>query len=166
MMKRIGRVLSIEGKMRSICKIEAEELEPELDESAGMYTPPSRKDLMLDMRIREDAEGERRIIGSGLRAGALGLWAKVGLFARFCAAACCDFRAAKSLARKQRLEIEMSLPPEHLPNSPLCPKHPMHKSKGKGICMYHGRKRSVSLQSTDGGCSSGDSSHYFGLYGS
>jgi hypothetical protein len=30
--------------------------------------PPSRKDLMLDMRIREDAEGERRIMGSGLLA--------------------------------------------------------------------------------------------------
>ena len=36
MMKRMGRVVSIEGSRRSMCKIEAEELDPELDESAGM----------------------------------------------------------------------------------------------------------------------------------
>ena len=29
--------------------------------------------------------------------------------------------------------------PEHLPSSPLCPKHPKNKSKGKGVCVYHGR---------------------------
>ena len=29
--------------------------------------------------------------------------------------------------------------PEHLPNSPLCPRHPMHRSSGKGICPYHGK---------------------------
>ena len=28
--------------------------------------------------------------------------------------------------------------PEHLPSSPLCPKHPKHKSKGTGTCPYHG----------------------------
>ncbi|OCL12500.1 hypothetical protein AOQ84DRAFT_373023 [Glonium stellatum] len=32
--------------------------------------------------------------------------------------------------------------PEHLPGSPLCPLSPMHKSGGKGICVYHGRRRS------------------------
>ncbi|KAF9637043.1 hypothetical protein BFW01_g7939 [Lasiodiplodia theobromae] len=31
--------------------------------------------------------------------------------------------------------------PEHLPGSPLCPLHPKHKGGGKGICVYHGRKK-------------------------
>lgn len=34
--------------------------------------PDSRKDLMFDMRRREEAEGESRMIGSGRRAGFLG----------------------------------------------------------------------------------------------
>ena len=29
--------------------------------------------------------------------------------------------------------------PEHLPSSPMCPRHPKHKSKGKGVCVFHGR---------------------------
>ena len=29
--------------------------------------------------------------------------------------------------------------PEHLPSSPMCPKHPKNKSGGKGVCVYHGR---------------------------
>lgn len=29
--------------------------------------------------------------------------------------------------------------PEHLPTSPLCPKHPKHKSKGTGVCPFHGK---------------------------
>lgn len=33
--------------------------------------------------------------------------------------------------------------PEHLPNSPLCPRHPRHKSGGMGECPYHGRNPSV-----------------------
>jgi parafibromin len=41
--------------------------------------------------------------------------------------------------------FELSLP-EHLPNSPLCPKNPKHKSGGAGICVYHGRKRSNALK--------------------
>lgn len=36
--------------------------------------------------------------------------------------------------------------PEHLPNSPLCPKNPAHKSGGTGICPSHGRKRSTGLK--------------------
>ena len=28
--------------------------------------------------------------------------------------------------------------PEHLPNSPLCPRHPKHPSKGRGSCPFHG----------------------------
>lgn len=31
--------------------------------------------------------------------------------------------------------------PEHLPGSPLCPLSPKHKSGGKGICIYHGRRK-------------------------
>ena len=33
--------------------------------------------------------------------------------------------------------------PEHLPNSPLCPRHPKHKSGGMGECPYHGGKPSL-----------------------
>ncbi|KAJ4389965.1 hypothetical protein N0V93_007438 [Gnomoniopsis smithogilvyi] len=33
--------------------------------------------------------------------------------------------------------------PEHLPNSPMCPAHPMHKGKGKLVCVYHGRAKSA-----------------------
>ena len=29
--------------------------------------------------------------------------------------------------------------PEHLPNSPLCPRHPKHRSRGQGVCPYHGK---------------------------
>jgi hypothetical protein len=104
MMKRIGRWGSIEGKIRSICRIEAEELDPELDESAGIYVPLSRKDLMFDIRRREDAEGDRRIIGSGLRTGALGLWANVVLFARFVAACWADLRALNGAASLRTCE--------------------------------------------------------------
>lgn len=32
--------------------------------------------------------------------------------------------------------------PDHLPNSPLCPRHPKNKSGGTGICVYHGRRHS------------------------
>lgn len=31
--------------------------------------------------------------------------------------------------------------PEHLPGSPLCPLSPKHKSGGKGVCIYHGRRK-------------------------
>lgn len=33
--------------------------------------------------------------------------------------------------------------PEHLPNSPLCPRNPKHQSGGTGVCPYHGRNRST-----------------------
>lgn len=36
--------------------------------------------------------------------------------------------------------------PEHLIGSPLCPRSPMHKSGGKGVCVYHGRNKSFSLE--------------------
>ncbi len=56
------------------------------------------------MRSKEDADGERRMMGSGRRAGALGLCARVVLFARFCAAGCCDFRALNGAASLRTCE--------------------------------------------------------------
>lgn len=73
MMKRIGRVASIEGNRREMFKIEAEELDVELEESGGIYVPFSRKDLIFAMRSSDEADGDSRIIGSGRLAGALGL---------------------------------------------------------------------------------------------
>lgn len=49
------------------------------------------------------------------------------------------------LMTKEELQISV---PEHLPNSPLCPKHPKHKSRGTGTCPYHGRNK-VSPEETD-----------------
>jgi hypothetical protein len=86
MMNLMGRVVSIDGRRREMCRIEAEELDVEVEESAGMYVPLSRNDLIFDIRSSEEAEGERRTIGSGLRTGAFGLWARVVLFAAFAAA--------------------------------------------------------------------------------
>ena len=40
--------------------------------------------------------------------------------------------------------------PEHLPNSPLCPRHPKHKSGGVGECPYHGRNPSLPKDVDDG----------------
>lgn len=31
--------------------------------------------------------------------------------------------------------------PDHLPTSPICPKHPKNKSQGRGRCPIHGRNR-------------------------
>ncbi|KAF8863201.1 hypothetical protein BDZ45DRAFT_738535 [Acephala macrosclerotiorum] len=42
--------------------------------------------------------------------------------------------------------FELSLPPEHLPSSPLCPKNPMHSSGGNGVCPFHGRRKSAGLK--------------------
>lgn len=39
--------------------------------------------------------------------------------------------------------------PEHLPNSPLCPRHPKHKSGGTGECPYHGRNPSFPEEAVD-----------------
>lgn len=40
-------------------------------------------------------------------------------------------------------EAVASTIPEHLPNSPLCPRNPKHKSGGTGTCPYHGRIKST-----------------------
>lgn len=37
------------------------------------------------------------------------------------------------------VEESVARVPEHLPNSPLCPRHPKHRSGGKGVCPYHGK---------------------------
>ncbi len=36
-------------------------------------------------------------------------------------------------------EVFVADVPEHLPNSPLCPRHPKHRSRGNGVCPYHGK---------------------------
>ena len=41
-------------------------------------------------------------------------------------------------------QFELNVP-EHLPGSPLCPRSPLHPSGGKGICVYHGRTRTMPL---------------------
>jgi hypothetical protein len=48
--------------------------------------PDSRKERMFEIRRREEADGETRIIGSGLRAGTLGLCGSVVLLAAVAAA--------------------------------------------------------------------------------
>ncbi|KAH8879192.1 hypothetical protein GQ53DRAFT_849761 [Thozetella sp. PMI_491] len=45
----------------------------------------------------------------------------------------------KSAIRRDPMSMFEFDIPEHLPNSPMCPANPSHKSKGKGICVYHGR---------------------------
>ena len=70
-MKRKGRCGSTDESCRETCRMLAPDVEPARLESGGMYVPVSRKDLMLVMRSREDAEGERSMIGSGRRPGFL-----------------------------------------------------------------------------------------------
>ena len=50
--------------------------EPARLESGGMYMPDSRKDLILLIRSRDEAEGESKMMGSGRRPGFLSLDAK------------------------------------------------------------------------------------------
>lgn len=45
--------------------------------------------------------------------------------------------------------FELNLP-EHLPSSPLCPKHPKYIGKGNRVCVYHGRKKSVTCKKKKG----------------
>lgn len=46
---------------------------------------------------------------------------------------------AQAVSREQ---LEATVP-EHFPNSPLCPRHPKHRSGGTGECPYHGRNPSL-----------------------
>ena len=49
-------------------------------------------------------------------------------------------KVALGHAEEERGGFELHVP-EHLPSSPLCPRHPKHKSGGKGVCVYHGRNK-------------------------
>ena len=48
-------------------------------------------------------------------------------------------------ARDNAVNFELNVP-EHLPSSPLCPKHAKHRSGGKGICVFHGRNRELEVR--------------------
>lgn len=97
-MKRIALEGSMDGKVRDMCKIEADELEVETEESGGIYVPDSRNDLIFDMRRSDEADGDSRIIGSGRRVETFGFIASEGLFAILAVAECCDFRVMKDAA--------------------------------------------------------------------
>ena len=65
--------------------------------------PDSRKDLILLMRSREDADGERRIIGSGRRPGFLSREAREVVVAEGAALACEVFlRSLKNVSEYLR----------------------------------------------------------------
>ncbi|KAL8831023.1 MAG: hypothetical protein Q9170_005473 [Blastenia crenularia] len=59
-------------------------------------------------------------------------------------------RVAMDEAKEENARFELNAP-EHLPSSPLCPKHPKHKSGGKGVCVYHGRNKTESDDVVDVG---------------
>lgn len=77
--------------------------EPARFESGGMYVPDSRKDLMLLMRSREEAEGESRMMGSGRRPGFLSLEARDVVVAVAGAAAAGFFRSLKNCSECLRI---------------------------------------------------------------
>lgn len=66
-MKRSGRLGSMVGSRREMCRMLVVEFG-----AGGWYWPDSRKGLMFDMRRREEAEGDRRMMGSGRREDFLG----------------------------------------------------------------------------------------------
>ncbi len=47
-------------------------------------------------------------------------------------------------AKDEQADFELNIP-EHLPNSPMCPRNPKHKSGGQGVCVYHGRNKESAL---------------------
>lgn len=49
-------------------------------------------------------------------------------------------KLAADEAKDAQLHFELNVP-EHLPNSPLCPRNPKHRSGGEGVCVYHGRNK-------------------------
>ena len=70
-MKRRGAE-EMEGRRRCICR----KLEVVVSVAlGGMKMPSSRKDFMFDMRSREEAEGDKRMMGCSLR--------RAGFFWRF-----------------------------------------------------------------------------------
>lgn len=50
--------------------------------------------------------------------------------------------ALETTNAQQRHRFELNVP-DHLPNSPLCPKNPKHSSGGKGVCIYHVRNKTM-----------------------
>ena len=46
----------------------------------------------------------------------------------------------KETPREQSRMAFVEEVPDHLPNSPLCPRNPKHKSGGRGVCAMHGRQ--------------------------
>lgn len=40
--------------------------------------------------------------------------------------------------------------PDHLPNSPLCPLSPKHKSGGRAVCPLHGRRKTAPVPTSTG----------------
>jgi hypothetical protein len=78
MMNRIEREVSIEDRVREMCRMVADDEEPASVLSAGMNVPDSRNDLILLMRKRDEADGESRMIGSGRRPDFLGNTARLG----------------------------------------------------------------------------------------
>jgi len=90
-MKRVGELVLMELMMREMCRMEREVVSVEWTGwFGGTYVPDERKDFMLERRRREDAEGERRIIGSRRRPeveeGAEGLEGIEGVFGLRCEA--------------------------------------------------------------------------------
>lgn len=82
--------------MRDMLSMEAESDEVLVAELEGTKMPFSRKERMFERRRREEAEGERMMMGSGRRCD-LGLCGRVGLLA-IAAAACAALRALKGAA--------------------------------------------------------------------
>jgi len=58
-------------------------------------------------------------------------------------------KQAEAEKGKAKIQIQEFDIPEHLPTSPLCPKHPKHPSKAKGTCIFHGRNGGSSETSDD-----------------
>lgn len=55
-------------------------------------------------------------------------------------------KLAADEAKDAQYTFELDVP-DHLPSSPLCPKHPKHhRTGGKGVCPYHGRNKALSLE--------------------
>lgn len=57
-------------------------------------------------------------------------------------------KEAADEAKDKKVEFELNIP-EHLPNSPMCPRNPKHKSGGRGLCVYHGKRKTSSLNGED-----------------
>jgi hypothetical protein len=79
-------------------------------------------------------------------------WEQNNTVAKNITAATARRRKAECQAPQTRFELNL---PEHLPNSPLCPKNPLHKSGGTGVCPFHGRRKSHKLKLTDTGDAAG-----------